>query len=160
MLPHPETAVCPPTSDVACYTVNGQTYCDVDVRPSQLKSLGPGRRLALRPWLVNIRQFAGIPKNLVLFTASVFAVVVFHSQRVHSNSLCGWISKVWQMPCIKVIKTCQTLEIRTAPWLKSIQVNISPIFSCSCVGSRVDDSFDEHIFDSLEMLDWPLIWGC
>eukprot|EP00434_Breviolum_minutum_P020671 symbB.v1.2.018225.t1/scaffold1448.1/size118061/1 len=36
------TAVCPPTSDVACYTVNGQTYCDVDVRPSQLKSLGPG----------------------------------------------------------------------------------------------------------------------
>lgn len=31
----------PPKSDISCYTLHGQNFCDVDVRPSALKRLGP-----------------------------------------------------------------------------------------------------------------------
>ena len=34
-------AVLPPKSDVSCYEFQGSHYCDVDVRPSKLKLLGP-----------------------------------------------------------------------------------------------------------------------
>lgn len=34
-------AVVPPKSDIACYTLVDETFCDVDVRPSVLKTLGP-----------------------------------------------------------------------------------------------------------------------
>lgn len=36
-----QTGVLPPKSDISCYTLAGQTFCDVDVRPSVLKSVGP-----------------------------------------------------------------------------------------------------------------------
>eukprot|EP00439_Symbiodinium_sp_Y106_P056010 s3214_g7.t2 len=36
-----KVAICPPDSDVSCYNVEGETYCDLDVRPSILKGQGP-----------------------------------------------------------------------------------------------------------------------
>lgn len=36
-----EVAICPPASDVSCYNVEGETFCDLDVRPSILKGQGP-----------------------------------------------------------------------------------------------------------------------
>eukprot|EP00438_Fugacium_kawagutii_P036495 Skav201080 [mRNA] locus=scaffold2138:23257:25850:- [translate_table: standard] len=36
-----QIGVLPPKSDISCYSVLGQTFCDVDVRPSALKSVGP-----------------------------------------------------------------------------------------------------------------------
>jgi len=36
-----QTSVLPPKSDIGCYTVMDETFCDLDVRPSVLKTLGP-----------------------------------------------------------------------------------------------------------------------
>jgi len=37
-------AICPGTSDVSCYTLGEESYCDLDVRPQTLSSLVPGQR--------------------------------------------------------------------------------------------------------------------
>lgn len=36
-----QVGVVPPKSDIACYTPMDETFCDLDVRPSMLKTLGP-----------------------------------------------------------------------------------------------------------------------
>jgi hypothetical protein len=44
---HLEVGVVPPKSDIACYTPMDETFCDLDVRPSMLKTLGPKRHSAI-----------------------------------------------------------------------------------------------------------------